>query len=165
MADDRTLPLTRAVGPVGTGVHILRWCEREGGPRVAELWLTVLFFPVVPLGSWVMSEQPERLSSCSVTDVRPPHLGASAAWFLGGIMMGVLSLLPASVALWFFSGHTVAELAGCLVSVGVIIGMLGWLDQTRDRMPIRATVRILASMPAVALDVAREGIRRGRTRG
>jgi hypothetical protein len=52
-------------------------------------------------------------------------------------------LVPAYVAVTFFMGSTPVELGGLFSSAGAIIGLLGWLDQTRDRVPIRAAVRVL----------------------
>lgn len=39
-------------GPVGTGVHLLGHHPGRPDPQWVDAWLTVLFFPLVPIGRW-----------------------------------------------------------------------------------------------------------------
>jgi hypothetical protein len=79
-----------------------------------------------------------------VTQIEKPRLSRSVAWVAGGMVAAVASLVPAYVAVAFFMGSKPAELAGLFSSAGGIIGTIGWLDQTRERVPFRTAVRALA---------------------
>ena len=136
---------SRAEGPVGTGVHLLRLTQGTDGIRRADAWLTLLFLPVVPFGEWIL-ERDGRVQSASVIRyVRPPRLLKSILWIVGGIVAAILSLVPAYGALTFLMGSKMAELAGIFGSAGAILGSLGWLDETRDRVPVRVALRAMAS--------------------
>ena len=135
----------RAQGPVGSGVHLLRTTRHEGGVVHADAWLTILFLPVIPLGEWIVKHQPTP-EACVIKQVTPPRLVKSALWIGGGFLAAMLSLVPAYGALTFLMGSKVAELAGMFTSVGAILGPLGWLDETRDRVPILVALRALASV-------------------
>ena len=133
----------RAEGPVGTGVHLLRVTQGASGLVLADAWLTVLFLPVVPLGEWTVEHH--STAEAVIKQVRPPRPIESALWIAGGVLAAVLSLVPAYGALTFLMGSKMAELTGLFASVGAILGPLGWLDETRDRVPIRVAFRALAS--------------------
>ncbi len=135
----------RAEGPVGTGVHLLRTSEDQGGELLADAWLTILFLPVVPLGEWVVEPPTAADAPSVVRQVRPPRLAKSALWVAAGIVAALLSLVPAYGALTFLMGSKVAELTGLFATVVAILGPLAWLDETRDRVPIRTAIRALAS--------------------
>jgi hypothetical protein len=131
---------------VGTGVHVLRRRRRADGTTAADVWLTFLFVPVIPLGRWTV-EPEEAGSAWRVTRVARPSLGRSAAWVAGGGLAVLASLLPAWLAVTHFMGSKPAELGGLFSSAGAIIGALGWLDQTRGRVPFRAAVRLAVAPP------------------
>ena len=133
----------RGEGPVGTGVHLVRRSHGPTGVTIADVWLTFLFLPVVPFGEWTVERGGASRSSWRVAQVRRPHLLRSVAWVAGGVVAILASLLPAYVAVSFFMGSKPAELGGLFASAGAIIGTLGWLDQTRERVPFRTAVRIL----------------------
>ena len=137
----------RGSGPVGTGLHVLRSTPVPAGSTVADIWLTVLFVPVVPLGRWALEREGDSGSAWRVTEVGRPHLARSVAWVAGGLLAALASFLPACLAVTFFMGSKPAELAGLFSSAGAIIGALGWLDQTRDRVPFGTAARILAARP------------------
>jgi hypothetical protein len=137
----------RGSGPVGTGVHLLRCTPGPAGTTVAEVWLTVLFVPLVPLGRWTLGREGTPGSAWRVTRVGSPHLGRSVVWAAGGLLAALASLLPAWLAVTVFMGSKPAELAGLFWSAGAIIGALGWLDQTRDRVPLGTATRILSARP------------------
>jgi hypothetical protein len=138
----------RGRGPVGTGVHLLRCTLGPAGTTVADVWLSVLFVPLVPLGRWTLEREGTPGSAWRVTRVGSPHLGRSVAWVAGGLLAALASLLPAWLAVTVFMGSKAAELAGLFSSAGAIIGALGWLDQTRDRVPFGAATRIVAARPS-----------------
>jgi len=137
----------RGRGPVGTGVHVLRSGAGPAGATVADIWLTLLFVPLVPLGRWTLEPEGAAGSVRRVTRVGRPHLAGSLAWIAGGVLAALASLLPAWLAITFSMGSKPAELAGLLSSAGAIIGVLGWLDQTRDRVPLGTAARIVAGRP------------------
>jgi hypothetical protein len=133
----------RGEGPVGTGVHLLRRTHGPTGVTIADVWLTFLFLPVVPLGEWTVERGGAPGSSWLVTQIEKPRALRSVAWVAGGIVAAVASLVPAYVVVAFFMGSKPAELAGLFSSAGGIIGTVGWLDQTRERVPFRTAVRAL----------------------
>ena len=56
------LKATYGTGPVGTGAHLLGYQRVRQDTQVIDAWLTVLFFPLVPIGRWrVVSPTEERL--------------------------------------------------------------------------------------------------------
>jgi hypothetical protein len=134
----------RGEGPVGTGVHLLRRTRDSTGVTIADVWLTFLFLPVVPFGEWTVERGGASGSSWLVTRIERPRVMRSVAWVAGGIVAGLVSLVPAYVAVAFFMGSKPAELGGLFSSAGGIIGTIGWLDQTRERVPFRTAVRALA---------------------
>ena len=70
------------------------------------------------------------------------------AWVAGGLLAALASLLPAWLAVTVFMGSKTAELAGLFSSAGAIVGALGWLDQTRDRVPFGTATQIVAARPS-----------------
>jgi hypothetical protein len=134
----------RGEGPVGTGVHLLRRTRDSTGVTIADVWLTFLFLPVVPFGEWTVERGGASGSSWLVTRIERPRVMRSVAWVAGGMVAGLVSLVPAYVAVAFFMGSKPAELGGLFSSAGGIIGTIGWLDQTRERVPFRTAVRALA---------------------
>ena len=124
---------------------LLRLTQGTDGIRRADAWLTFLFLPVVPLGEWIVERDGRVQGVCVIRNVRPPRLLKSTLWIVGGVVAAVLSLVPAYGALTFLMGSRVAELAGVFGSVGAILGTLGWLDETRDRVPVRVALRAMAS--------------------
>ncbi len=137
----------RGRGPVGTGVHVLRCTPGPAGTTVGDVWVTVLFVPVVPLGWWTLQTADGSGPAWRVTQVGRPRLARSVAWVAGGLAAALASLLPAWLAVTFFMGSKVAELAGLFSTAGAIVGALGWLDQTRDRVRIGTAARIVAARP------------------
>jgi len=134
---------SRGEGPVGTGVHVLRRTPGPDGTTTGDVWLTLLFVPVVPFGEWTLERGGAAGSAWRVMQVVRPRLARSAAWVAAGIGALVVSLLPAYVAIVFFMGSKPVELGGLFSSAGAIVGALGWLDQTRERVPLRAAARLL----------------------
>lgn len=130
-------------GPVGTGVHVLRRAHGPSGATIAEVWLTVLFVPVLPFGEWTLQPGVASPSSWVVTRVARPRPLKSLARAAGGVLAVVASLLPAYAAITFFMGSKPLELGGLFSSAAALVGGLGWLDETRERVPLGAAVRAL----------------------
>jgi hypothetical protein len=126
---------------------VLRRASAPGGTTVADVWLTLLFVPFIPLGRWTVERAGGSGSAWRVRQVGRPHPGRSLAWIAGGLLAALASLLPAVLAISFLAGSKTAELAGLFSSAGAIIGALGWLDQTRDRVPFGTAARIAAARP------------------
>jgi hypothetical protein len=147
---------SRGVGPVGTGVHLLRRSHGPTGITIADAWLTFLFPPVIPFGEWTVDQGGASGSSWLVTHVKRPSFWRSVARVAGGIVATLMSLVPAYCAITFFMGSKPAELGGLFSSAGVIIGTLGWLDQTRERVPFRVAVHALAKAATSAEEGSRE---------
>jgi hypothetical protein len=110
--------------------------------------MTFLFLPVVPLGEWTMERAEGSDASWQVAGVARPRLVESLAWVAAGILAVVAALLPAYLAIALFMGSRPVELGGLFASAGAIVGALGWLDQTRDRVPSGAAARVMAARPA-----------------
>ncbi len=125
----------------------MRCTPGPAGTTVADVWLTVLFVPLVPLGRWTLQPGGGSGRAWRVTQVGRLHPGRSVAWVAGGLAAAVASLVPAWLAVTLFMGSKPAELAGLFSSAGAIIGALGWLDQTRDRVPLGVATRVVAARP------------------
>jgi hypothetical protein len=141
---DLSFEPSRGVGLVGTGVHLLRRTHGPTGVTIADAWLTFLFLPVIPFGEWTVDQGGASGSPWLVRHVKRPSFWTSVAWVAGGVVATLMSLVPAYCAITFFMGSKPAELGGLFSSAGAIIGTLGWLDQTRERVPFRIAVQALA---------------------
>jgi len=149
VTSDLSFEPRRGEGPVGTGVHLLRRTHGPTGVTIADVWLTFLFLPVVPFGEWTVERGGASDPSWLVTQIERPRVLRSVGWVAGGIVAALVSLVPAYVVVAFFMGSKAAGLAGLFSSAGGIIGTIGWLDQTRERVPFRTAVRALARAPRV----------------
>jgi hypothetical protein len=147
MTRDFELERTRGRGAVGTGVHLLRRVQSLSEATRADAWITVLFVPLVPLGEWSLQPGDAPGSSLRVTHVAPPRVLKSVAWIAGGLLAAVLALLPAFAALTLFMGSKPVELGGLFSSASAVVGVLAWLDLTRERVAVAAAVRVLRSAP------------------
>jgi hypothetical protein len=107
------------------------------------VWLAVLFLPLLPLGRWEVEAGAAPETSFVVRGVRPPSLGSSLAWYAGAVLLAVVSLVPGYLSLGLFMGRKVLELGGTFLSAGLIMGLAGWLDETRARVPLAVVVRVL----------------------
>ena len=144
MTSDLSFEPKRGEGPVGTGVHLLRRAHGATGVTIGDVWLTFVFLPVVPLGEWTVERKDASGSSWLFTHIERPHFLRSVAWIAGGVLAALVSLAPAYLAVTFLMGSKPVELAGLFLSAGAIIGTLGWLDQTRERVPFRTAVQALS---------------------
>lgn len=131
-------------GPVGTGVHVLRRTPGPDGSSIGEVWMTLLFVPLVPLGEWTLERGPGPAPTWRPAGVARPRLGVSVARVGVGLLAAAATLLPACVAISFLMGSKVVELGGLFASAGAVVGALGWLDQNRERVSLRDAVRLLA---------------------
>ena len=136
-----TIEPARGRGPLGTGVYLLRTATRPAGMD-ADAWLTVLFLPILPLGRWSLepadsSGQP----ACAITRVERPRIAATLPRIAAGLLVAALAFLPAYAALTVETGSKVVELGGIFLSLAIVVGGLGWLDQTRERVPLGAALR------------------------
>jgi hypothetical protein len=147
---------SRGMGPVGTGVHLLRQTDAPTGVSVGEAWLTFLFLPVIPFGEWTVDRGSPSSSCRLVRHVKRPSFWKSVAWVAGGALATLMSLAPAYCAITLFMGSKPAELAGLFSSAGAIIGTLGWLDQTRERVPFRIALHALARAATSPEEKSRE---------
>ncbi len=133
----------RGGGPLGTGAHLLRRRATATG-KVADAWLTVLFLPVVPLGEWSLERADPGAAgtgALTVPRVERPRALKSLAWIAGGLVAAVLALAPGYAAISLPLGSKVLELGGIFLSLAAVVGGLGWLDQTRERVPLQAALR------------------------
>jgi hypothetical protein len=133
----------RSQGPLGTGVHLLRWSEGRDGVVSAEAWLTFVFLPLVPLGRWTLERAEAGSRSGRVRHIERPGLWSSLAWVAAGLLVAGVSLLPAYCAVTSFLGSKPAEIGGLFTTAAAILGTLGWLDATRDRVSLRDAWRVL----------------------
>jgi hypothetical protein len=137
-------------------VHLLRVTETPAGIATAEAWLTFLFLPLFPLGTWAVDRRKEPKALWHITGVSRSQPSRSLLWVAGGVGYVLLSLVPAYCAITLFIGSQMAGL-GCLFSsVGAIVGALGWLDQTRERVPLGVALRALSNTLGPAAHALRE---------
>ena len=155
-----TLTTTTGVGPLGTGVHLLRSTPRDGGQKVADIWLTFLFLPLVPLGRLVLAGEGPAREPRARTAAAPARALATLLSFWVG---AAAAFVPAGVAVRYFIGNQLAALTLMFCTLVSVVGALAWLDSTRGRIPLRA-LRALAGMgPDTRTPMARLGPRRETT--
>ncbi len=99
MTTDLQFEPSRGMGPVGTGVHLLRQTHASAGVSVAEAWLTFLFLPVVPFGEWTVDRGSPPSCCLLIRDVKRPSLWKSVAWVAGAAVAALMSLAPAYCAI------------------------------------------------------------------
>ena len=134
-----TFEPARGHGPLGTGVHLLRRTARPPDGVDVDAWLTVLFVPILPLGRW--SLEPAGPPAVAITRVERPRIATTLAWIAGGLLVAALAFVPAYAALTVPTGSKALELGGIFLSLAIVVGGLGWLDTTRERVPLRAALR------------------------
>jgi hypothetical protein len=108
------------------------------------VWLTVLFLPLLPLGRWEVEASAVPDAAFAVRSLRPPSLGSSLAWYAGAVLLAAISLVPGYLSLGLFMGLKALELGGTFLSAGLIVGLAGWLDETRARVPLLVVMGALA---------------------
>jgi uncharacterized protein (TIGR02246 family) len=144
VANELRIEPIRASGPVGTGVHVLRRTPGPSGAAIADVWWTVLFVPVLPLGEWTLQPREASARSWAVTHVARPRPLKAVARVAAGALAAVSSLLPAYAGVTFFTGTRPVELGGLFASAAAIVGALGWLDESCERVRFVAALRVLA---------------------
>ena len=137
-----TIEPARGRGPLGTGVYLLRRAAKPPVGMDADAWLTLFFLPILPLGRWSLepADSPGQ-PAFAITRVERPRFAPTLAWITGGLLMAVLAFAPAYAALTLPTGSKAVELGGIFLSLAIVVGGLGWLDQTRERVPLRAALR------------------------
>ena len=136
------LSLSTGAGPAGTGVHLLRYAERSERRVTADLWLTAAFLPLLPLGTWTFVSQGAETGWSLERLVAPTPL-RSLATFVVALLAAAALFVPAALAVAALMGNKWLELAGVLGSVVLLVAMLGWLDERRQRIPLRAAAALL----------------------
>jgi hypothetical protein len=137
-----TFEPARGRGPLGTGVYLLRRTATPSRGTDADAWLALLFLPILPLGRWSLEPagspgQP----AVAITRVERPRVGRTLAWIAGGLLVAALAFVPAWAALTVPTGSKAVELGGIFLSLAIVVFGLGWLDQSRERVPLRAALR------------------------
>lgn len=137
-----TLTTTTGLGPLGTGVHLLRSTPGDGGQRVADVWLTFLFLPLVPLGRLALAgEGPAWKLRARRTAAPARALATLLSFWIGA----AAAFVPAGLAVRYFIGNQLAALTLMFCTLLLVVGALAWLDSTRGRIPLRA-LRALARL-------------------
>jgi hypothetical protein len=163
---------TFRTGPVGTGSFLLGGEGSWSDPQGREVWLVVLFFPLVPTSSWRVSAaplsqtpaQPDALeltvhSRSRVLPLRALGRAAKAA------VVTAVTLLPLAFGVWkvgtpwatqmltalggsFLAPGLLGKLA-MAIEMGVVLGgavlpilVLMHLDETIPRVPLRSALGI-----------------------
>lgn len=129
------VPATLRTGPVGTGVYVVghggSWTE----PRDVDVWLLVLFFPLVPLARWRVTasrtdegqRDEQTLELVLHATSRTPVVSALRR-LLGAAGVAVLTLLLPGLAVWSVGSPwavpVLTPLFGSVLGPGVV-GKLG----------------------------------------
>jgi hypothetical protein len=111
--------------------------------KAADVWVTLLFLPVLPLGKWVVERRGEQEPTWALRSVQRPALLDAVATVVAFYAVAVLVFVPGFAGVAYFVGNQLLSLAGLFASLGLIIGLMGWLDSTRSRVPLRDVIRSL----------------------
>lgn len=156
-------------GPLGTGAHLAGHRGSWSEPHDVEVWLLVLFLPLLPLARWSVSAA-EAIGSgegrvLELTVHATSRLGPGAALGRVARALGlfVLCASPLTVAVWRigrpWATPVLTTVLGSLVSAGLLekVGMavemgaalagavipvvaLMLLDETLPRVPLRSAM-------------------------
>ena len=88
-----------------------------------------------------MTLEPAGSPALAITRVERPRIATTLAWIAGGLLAAALAFVPAYAALTVPTGSKALELGGIFLSLAIVVGGLGWLDATRERVPLRAALR------------------------
>ena len=163
---------TFRTGPVGTGSFLLGADSSWSDPQDAEVWLLLLFFPLVPMSSWRVSatqlgqaaaqQDALRLTVHSKSRVSPLAVLRRVA---KAVVVTTLTLLPLAFGIWkvgtpwatqvltavagSFVAPGVLVKLGMAIEMGVVLGgamlpilVLMHLDETTPRLPLRSAFGI-----------------------
>ncbi len=134
--------LVSGSGPVGTGVHLVRYAERSDRLVAADVWLTAAFLPLLPLGTWTFGSHGPDTPWTLDRVVAPAPLRAIATFAVGLLTVAAV-FVPAALALTVLMGSKWLELAGVLGSAALLVVLLAWLDEKWQRVPLRAAATVL----------------------
>jgi hypothetical protein len=164
--------VTFRTGPVGTGSYLVGHQGGLSGPQDVEVWLLLLFFPVVPLSRWRVSAAPEgeRRAEGETLELTLHSRSRVAVWAaLGRIAWAAgataLIALPLAFGVWKvgspWATPLLTALLGSVLSPGVLgkLGMaiemgvvlagaaipilvLMYLDEQTPRVPLRSALGI-----------------------
>ncbi len=118
-------------GPVGTGAYLLGKRGSWSDPEDVEVWLLLLFVPLIPLSLWTVTASEDtgdrmngevlELTVLSRARVRPL---AAVRRMARGATVGVVALLPLTFAIWQmgnpWASPLVTMLLGSILSAGVL---------------------------------------------
>jgi len=117
-------------GPVGTGAYLLGH-RPEGEAHDLDVWLLLLFFPVVPLARWRVTTTPpaegregESLEVTCHSRSRVP-LGAALRRIAAAAVVTVLTCLPFFVGAWTIGRAWATPALNALLGAVVGEGLLG----------------------------------------
>jgi hypothetical protein len=93
------------IGPVGTGVHLLGYDGSRRDPHDVDVWLLLLFFPLVPLSRW-------RVTGAEVGGAQPPDaleltLHSRSHVPVGAALRRIGKAVAATVLTWLLFGFGV----------------------------------------------------------
>jgi hypothetical protein len=157
-------------GPVGTGAYLVGHQGPWSEPREAEVWLLLLFFPLVPLSRWVVGAAPgsEGTGEGATLELAVhsrARVGVRAALRRVARAVGVALLLAAPFAFaaakvgspWatpLFSAllgsvlspgllgklGMAVELGALLAGAALPVAVLALLDERTPRVPLRVAL-------------------------
>jgi hypothetical protein len=164
--------VTFRTGPVGIGTYLV---GHQGGgpdPQDVEVWLLLLFFPLVPLSRWRVSaaagsEEGAEGETLELTLHSKSHVAVWAALGRIGRAAGATALtaLPLAFGVWkvgspwatplltallgSFVGPGVLGKLGMAIEMGVVLAgatipilVLMYLDERTPRVPLRSVLGI-----------------------
>ncbi len=156
-------------GPVGLGSYLAGHTGSWSEPEDVEVWLLVLFFPVVPLSVWRVSGSPQGIGMAPESVEVAIHLKSrisvrrALTRVAKAVVVGALAVLPLCFAVWQLGGPWAAPLLtavfgsllgpsvvgkiGSAVEMCVVFGgaalpvlLLMHLDERTPRVPLRVAV-------------------------
>jgi hypothetical protein len=139
---------TFRTGPVGTGVYLLGYEGSRRDPHDVEVWLLLLFFPLVPLSRW-------RVAAAAVGGASPPDalelthhsrsripLGAALRRIGRAAGATVLTCLPFGFGAWKVGSPWATPVLSALLGSVLGQGFLGKLGLAMEMVVLLAGTAI-----------------------
>lgn len=144
---------TFGTGPVGTGAYLIGHEGSWSDPRDAEVWLLLLFFPLIPLSRWrvraVAGEGPGAGKTLELTLHSRSRVAVRTALWRMARAMGVTAstVLPLTFGVWQVGSPWATPLLDAVLGSFLGPGALGKLGMAIEM----GLVLVGAALPVVVL--------------
>ncbi len=150
---------TFGMGPVGTGAHLVGYRGPSSEPQDVEVWLLLVFFPVIPVARWRLAAvggEGLQGAALDLTVQSKSRIAVRAAlWRLVNALVGsAVTVLPLGFAVWTvglsWATSLMTDVFGAIVGAG-LLGKVG--------MAIEVGVALLGGALPILVLMHLDGVR------